>query len=224
MKVGTELDWTSRVVLRGVEWAGPAAQAAVQLDQGGFHGRLDATRAFQSGDPDGAGLRAGYARTWGETGPTVGVEMTQSWYSRLPAGATRSTTEAGVTATWAVAGGLKPGVAWWHDFRRLGDTAEARLAAEYPLPRWGTYLEAEVFAGWTVADNVRPDAPASRLHDAYGYGGAGIRLPYRIVGTRVTVVLGAQLTETTGQHPDWSPLGRPSGALASVNLGADLDF
>ncbi len=223
-KTVTEAGWVSRRAARGVEWTGPALAGAVELRSGACHARFDAAHPWHSGDPTLAGLGAGYERSAQDEGPSLGVDFRQQWFSRVAAGVTRSTTEAGLQARWTLAGGLKPGLAWWHEFRRRADTVEANLTAEYPLPAWGTYLETDAFAGWVSAGDVRPDAAGPPLRDAYGYAGAGLRLPYRIAGTPWTAVAGLRLSGSMGQNRAWSPLGHPGGAQAGVTLGISYEY
>ena len=223
-KVGTEVEWASHQVFRGVEWAGSSLQGVVSLERDAFHARVDAGHSWRSGDPALAGLSAGYGWNLSENGPALAVDFRQQWFSQIAIGVTRSTTEMGLTAHWTIPGGLKPGLAWWHEFRRHADTFEASLGTEIPLTGWGTYLEADIATGWTAANNVSPDAGGAALKDAYGYAGAGLRLPYRIVGTHWQVVVGARFTESVGQNRVWSPLRRSDGAETAVTVGVRYDF
>ena len=223
-KVDTGLDWASKQVFRGVEWTGAAMVGAVNLQRDTFHAHMEAAHTWRSGEPGLTGLGAGYGWQLPGKGPVVGLDFQQQWLTRVPAGFTRSASEAAVKARWTLPGGWKPGLAWAHEFQRQADTLEAGMATEFALTGWGTYLETEVLAGWVSAGKVRPEAAAPRLKDSYCYGGVGLRLPYRIVATRWTVTLGARLTGTVGQNPAWSPLGRAGGAELAVTLGINREL
>ena len=223
-KIGTEVEWVSHQVFRGVEWAGASLQGAVSLERDAFHARVDAGHSWRSGDPALAGLSAGYGWNLRESGPSLAVDFRQQRFSQVATGVTRSTSEVGLNTHWTIPGGLKPSLAWWHEFRRKADTFEASLGTEFPLTGWGAYLEADIVTGWTTANNVIPDASGPILKDAYGYAGAGLRLPYRIVGTHWLVVLGARFTESVGQSRAWSPLRHSGGAETAVTFGVNHDF
>lgn len=217
-----EIGYVSRHVWRGVERGGSAAEATLGLTRGGFRSRVRLVQPFTGGEPGEAEARVGYLFQSGDP-LTIEAGATQFLFSAVPAGATRHSTEADLGATWTLREGVAPGLAYYHDFRLRADTVEAALDYEVPLPELGAFLELRFYAGWSRADDVRPDAAGPRISDSYRYWGAAARLPYR-AGEHTTWVVGAQLAGSEGQARFWSPVGRGSGTRGWVNLAVSFDF
>jgi hypothetical protein len=210
-------------VFRGVLVSDALATESVELRQATWHARLEGGQALRSGDPGSLGLEAGYAWPLEASGVTVGLQANQRWFTNTSAGACRQITEAGITLGRAGEGGFQPGVAIFHDFRRQAETVEASVGYEWALTRLGAYLEARLFAGWSTARNLHPDVAGPKFEDSYGYGGVRLRLPYRF-GAHSSVVLAAELTDTAGQDPAWSPIRHAGGVIATGRLGVSVDF
>lgn len=218
----TEVGYVSRRVFRGVERTGNSAQAAFELKRSGFRGGLRLNEPFAGGEPGEADLGAGYAFKPTDR-LTLEATATQFLFSHVPAGATKRSAEAGLVATWMLREGFAPSLAYYHDFRQRADIAEAALGYEVPLTKLGTYLELRLYAGWSRADDVRPDAAGPRIRDSYRYWGVETRLPYR-VGEHTTLAVSAQVAGSENQTPIWSSIGRGSGTRGWVGLAVSFDF
>lgn len=217
-----DVGYVSRNVSRGVERAGSSVETTLGLKHDRFRGEVRLTRPFAGGEPDEVDARVGYA--FQPTGRlTIEATARQFLFSDAPAGATKRSTEAGLVATWALREGFAPSLAYHHDFRLRADTVEAALSHETPLTRLGAFLELKLYAGWSRADDVRPDAAGPRIRDGYGYWGAEARLPYR-VGEHTTLVAAVRLTGSENQARAWSPIGQGGGLRGGVGLAVSFDF
>lgn len=221
-QTATEIGYTSRRVFRGVERAGHSAQAALVLQRDGFRGTVRLGEAFAGDEPGEAELGAGYAFKPTDR-LTIEAGATQFLLFDAPAGATKRSTEARVSAAWALREGLAPSLTYAHDFRLRADTWEAALDYEVPLPKLGAFLELRFYAGWNQADDLRPDAAGPRVRDGYGYWGARARLPYR-VGEHTTLEGVAQLAGAVHQSRFWSPIGQGGGLRGWVGFAVSFDF
>jgi hypothetical protein len=217
-----EIGYASRQVWRGVERAGDSVETALAVARGGFRGEVRLAEPFAGGEPGEVEARAGYGFQPGNP-LTFEASVSQFFFSDVPPGATRRSTEAGLRAAWTLREGIAPSLAYYHDFRLRADTVEAALDHEVPLPRLGAFLELRFYAGASRAKDVRPDAPGPRRRDSYRYWGATARLPYR-VGEHTTWVLGVQLAGSENQSRFWSPVGQGSGTRGGVNLAVSFDF
>lgn len=220
--VRADLSYASRYVFRGVERAGSSAQAIVEFSQDDVRGGVWTNLPFAGGAGREVNLNAAYL--WPATeGLTLEASVVHAWFSDAPAGDTRRTFEAGLTATLSPGYGFTPSFAYYHDFRLRADTVQVALARSVALAKLGAFLDLNLFAGWATGDDWRPDAPGPRRHDSYGYWGAEAHLPYR-VGPHSTVIAGLHYSEAAGRSGTNGPFGRPAHGNIWVTLGISLDF
>jgi hypothetical protein len=217
-----EVGLHSRVIERGVDFAGAGAFGAVQLRSErwwaeaehrepwrGAHARLSRLAVeYQHDLPDAfaVALRAAHRRHTGVRG--------WGW---------NHSTELGVALRGAAQQGFTPSVSWVRDLRLQADVTEARLAHSLALTRWGAFLDWSLVAGWVDAANLRPDSAGPRRADGYGYAAAEARLPYRI-GESTMVVFEATGAGTRGASALWSARGRGDGVRLAFSLSVTRDF
>jgi hypothetical protein len=101
---------------------------------------------------------------------------------------------------------------------------QVSLARSVALTGLGAFLDLNLFAGWATGEDWRPDAPGARRRDGYSYWGAETYLPYRIPGSRYTLVTGLHYADTTGRSPINGPFSLSGGQNFWVTLGVSLDF
>ena len=221
--VRADLGYASRYVFRGLTRAGASAQGGVE---------------YEPNETIRAGLWANAPFRGGETGEveaslsgqhkfteqlTLEAMATAYYFPDAATGATRHSTELGLTASWQARGGFTPRISLYRDFRLRATTVQAALACSIALPKLGAYLEGNLYAGWTDGSNWRPDAPGPTRRDGYGYLGADAQVPYRI-SQHVTVVVGLHYAEAFGRSPLNGPTALQTGRNLWATLGLSLDF
>lgn len=213
----------SRVVERGVVLAGAAVSGQAEVEAGAWRAALRAHQPVRGGEPAEARLSLAW-RGGGETGWFVEVAASPSTRgSGRMAGAVKQSIEAGATVGWRSSLGWRVQATALHDFRRKASGGGMQVAREVALTRLGAFLECYGEAGWMTADDLLPGLAGAGRRDGYGYGAAGLRLPYR-VGERVTLEASVEGGLTRGQSSIWSPVGRPGGWTLAAGLGVRLDF
>ena len=219
--VRVDFAYASRTVFRGIERAGDALQADLELSRDEWRGGV------RTSQPLGHGVRVadvhgGYL--WAAT-ESVSIEasLTHGWYGDVPGGGVERSFEAGLAATFAPVNGFTPTLAYRHDFRFQADNVELALARSVALSKWGAFLEFNFHVGATTGTNWRPDACGPRRSDAYQYWGGEVTLPYR-VGPHATVVAGLHAAGNTGRSLANGAFGRASTVVFWATLGVNLDF
>jgi uncharacterized protein (TIGR02001 family) len=220
--VSADLGYASRYVFRGVDKTGAATQAGLEFARDNFSGGLWTNQPFKRGEGSEVNLNAAYSAQVGKS-LTLEASARNYWFDGGPAGATKHSFEAGVSATLAPIQGFTPGLAYYHDFRLRADTTQATLAYSIALTGIGTFLDLNLFAGSSTGDDWRPDAPGPNRHDSYGYWGAEAHLPYRI-GLHSTLVAGLHYAEAGGRSTANGPFGLSGGQNLWFTLGVSLDF
>lgn len=220
--VTADLIYTSRYVHRGIERAGPSAQAGVELAHENLRGGGWINQPLASGAVRESNLSAAY--TWpSDRGFTLEASVVHRWFSGVPGGAVKRSFEAGLSATLPAVQGCTPGLAYCHDFRLNADTTQVSLARSFALTRLGAFLELEGLAGWSTGDDWRPDAIGPPRHDSYRYWSGSARLPYRI-GLHSTVIAGLHYADASGRSVVNGPFGLTERRNLWVTLGVNLDF
>lgn len=222
-RLALETGLVSRVLLRGVDLAGPSAKAEVEHALGAWRGRVGWGEALDSGEA-GVGFVAGdYTWQLGDGFALAATAVHRRFAGAPAAFGRRHSTEVGVGLRRAWPTGPTLVLDLRHDIRLRARITELRLDGTTALTRLGAFLEWSFFAGWVEAGNVRPEAAGPRRGDSHGYAGADFRLPYR-VGERLQIVAMATLAGTRGASRDWSPRGRSDGWQSALGLAVRLDF
>ncbi len=221
-RLTVDFGYASRSVFRGIERAGSSAQASMEYAVNGFRGSVWANQPLRRGQMGEVDLTGAYARQVGEK-INVELALTAYHFTDTPAGATKHSLEAGLTATWASVSGFTPSVSLQHNFRLEAESAQASLAYSVPLTKLGAFLELSAFAGCVDARNVRPDAAGPRVRDSYGYLGGEAQIPYR-VSAHTTVIAGLHATTTSGQGGAFFTPGQFGRANLWLTLGLSIDF
>lgn len=220
--VQVDLMYASKHVFRGIERAADSVQAAVRLNRENLHAALGTNQSFGKNGTDEVNLSAGY--TWqAADGLALEASANHGWFDRVPGGGVDRSLEAGLKATLAPAGGFTPSLAYYHDFRFRADTLHASFARSIALPKWGAFLELNLFAGHVTGRDWRPDAAGPERRDDYGYWGGEVSLPYRI-GAHSTIIAGLHYADSSGRSLTNGPFGRDSRGNFWVTLGVNLDF
>lgn len=213
----------SRVVERGVVLAGAAVFGRAEVEAGAWRAGLRAHQPVRRGEPAEARLSLAW-RGGGETGWFM--ELAASPYARGSgriAGAVKDSVEVGATVGWCSSLGWRVQATALHDFRRKVSGCGVQAVREIALTRLGAFLETYGEVGWLAGDDLLPGRSGAGRRDGYGYGVAGLRLPYR-VGERVTLEASVEGGLTRGQSSLWSPIGRPGGWTLGAGLGVRFDF
>ena len=220
--VRADFGFASRQVFRGLVRAGPSAQGGAEFAARGFRAGVWGSLPFDSGETGELDFSAAYA--WPAT-DRLTLEASANFYDFPTAqgGATRQSQAVGLTATWASIAGFTPSLFLQRDFRLEATTVQAAVASGVALPKFGAFLELNLFAGWTEGSNWRPDGPGPRRRDGYGYFGGEARVPYRI-GPHSTVVAGLHFTDTAGRSIANGPMSLRQGSSIWATLGVSLDF
>ncbi len=220
--VTADLVYASRYVYRGIERAGPSAQAGVEWTNERLRGGGWINQPFASGAVRESNLNAAY--TWpSDRGFTLEASVVHRWFHGVPGGQVKRSFEAGLSATLPAFQGFTLGLAYNHDFRLHADTTQVSLARSIPLTRLGAFLELEGLAGWSTGDDWRPDAIGPRRHDSYSYWSGSARLPCRI-GLHSTVIAGLHYADASGRSATNGPFGLTARRNLWVTLGVNLDF
>jgi hypothetical protein len=213
----------SRLVERGVVLGGVAAVGQAEVETGAWRAALRATRPIRAGEPAETRLSLAW-RGGGETGWFA--ELSASPYARgagRVAGAVKESMEVGATVGWCSSLGWRVQATALHDFRRQVRGGCVQAVREVALTRLGAFLETYGEVGWLAGDDLLPGRSGAGRRDGYGYGAAGLRLPYR-VGERVTLEASVEGGLARGQSAVWSPMGRPGGWTLAAGLGVTFDF
>ncbi len=112
---------------------------------------------------------------------------------------------------------------YYRDFRLKAGTGEAELGFSLPLTKLGAFLDGRLFAGWSSAQNWRPDAAVPGVRGGYGYHGAEARLPYR-VGGHTTLLAGVHFSETWNAREAGGVPGPKGRRNLGFTAGVSLDF
>ena len=212
----------SQRVFRGVERSGAGGQGSFQIAKDAWRIGAEIVRPFDRDESGEGNLSAAYA--WKATLQLkLEASVIQRWFSEMSLGATKQSSEAGITSAWTLPNGFTLELAGYHDWRIKGDTLQAALNYSMPLKSLGAYLEWSVSVGNSSARDLRPDAAGPSIRDSYSYYTASVRLPYRI-GAHSALVAGLHLAKSEGQSPLWSPIAARSGTRAWVELGLNFDF
>lgn len=213
---------TTLNVFRGIERAEAGAQFSARMESAGFSASLTSTQAFRSGDPGETDLDAEYRAKVSDQLSVTG-SLAGTFFNRLPAGATRYSTEAGIKAAWTLADGPVASLAWYHDFRLEADTLETTVGQDFALTHLGAFLTLRAFLGVREGRDLLPDAPGPKIHDSYVYAGAEALLPYR-VGEHTLVTAGLHLSDAFGQDRAWSAINASGAVRAWVTLTVNYEF
>ncbi len=213
----------SQSVFRGVKHAGSVAEADAGLAGGGWNGSLRYREPRAAGESGEGNLEGGYA--WSASDQVkLAADLRQNWVSDPRPGATRQSTETGLTISWTPQQNLTFATAWFHDFRLRADTWELSAAYSQALPSLGAYLEWKAYAGAARAQNLSPDAGAPDVRDSYAYYGADLQLPYHLPVGHATLTAGLHVAGTSGQNRAWSPIDAAGGFRAWADLSVGFDF
>lgn len=222
LKTTAGLEWSTRRIFRGVAYSRGTAQGAVELSQHGWCGRVETHAATTGGRADETDLSVSYGAAVTEVW-RLEAGAIQRWRSGLSAGAATAMTEAGLAAVWTGRDGIRPKLTACHDFKLRAEICELSLEVSQALTSLGAYAEWRFFAGWATADDLLPGVAGVRVHDAYGYYAAEVRMPYRI-GAQTSIVAGAGIAGNTGQSPAWAPREQVVRTGGWLSIGVSVDF
>lgn len=220
--VRADLNFASRYVFRGLEWAGASAQTAFKLSRDNLRGGVSANLPLTAHEGREVNLDAAYL--WSPR-PDLKVEPSARayWIAGQAGENVGHSFEAGLKATLPAIRGFIPTLSYARDIRLRADTVEVSAGRSIALTGVGSFLDLNFFGGLADGSDWRPDAPGVRQRDGYTYWGAEAHLPYRI-GAHSTLIAGAHYADTAGRSAVNGPFSMSAGQNFWFSLGVSLDF
>ena len=202
---------------------GPTFQFGGVGEIGGWRGRVWGNRPFRSAEPSEVQSSLGYL--WGpEDELQVELRGTHFWYVHHPIRGTASHSfETNLIVDWHQQDGWDVGLMLLGDLGFQSTGGEIWIGRAVALTHWGTFLHWRAFAGAVDGRRVSVGEGLPAIQDSYTYWGAGIRLPYRITA-RTSVFAEANVVESIGLNPAWSPLRYGDGLRLWFRSGMEYEF
>jgi uncharacterized protein (TIGR02001 family) len=175
--VTTDFTFASEYVFRGVEQADNSFQGSVEVAIQDFYVGLWSNQPITRHQNNELDLYAGYKYKLNDRLSFEAVG-TYYWYPEAGNSGVRHTTEAGVGATYTVAG-ISTSVYGYYDFDLEATTGQVSVGYSFPLEAIGASLDVTGYWGYTDAKDVLPQATLD-IREAYQYYGADVSVAYKL--------------------------------------------
>ncbi|MBX3736949.1 MAG: hypothetical protein KF715_09690 [Candidatus Didemnitutus sp.] len=212
----------SKFVRRGIERAGASVRQGAWLANEEWKFGAWVNVPFTARRWSEFGVLAAYTHTFGESGPTLGLQVTHYHLADAYEGHPAHAGEVAASFSFP-AGPGRVTASVTRDVSRRADMGELGYGGEYALKDWGAFLNYRLYVGAVEADNVLPELGGPRIEDSYSYHGIDLTLPYRIGGQTV-VTAGLHYAGTDGARPFWSPGEASPGGKIWFSLAASYEF
>jgi uncharacterized protein (TIGR02001 family) len=185
--VTTDFTFASEYVFRGVELADNSFQGSVEVTVQDFYVGLWSNQPITRHQDNEIDIYAGYK--WKLTDQlSVEAVGTYYWYPEASNAEVKHTTEAGIGATYTVAG-ISTSVYGYYDFDLEATTTQVSVGYSLPLEAIGASLDVSGYWGYVDADDIAPQT-AWQIAESYTYYGVDVSVPYKL-SEKATFTIGA---------------------------------
>lgn len=181
--VTADFTYTSKYVFRGLKNSSEAFQPSVEVSAGDAYVGLWTSQPITKSQNNEIDVYGGYKFKATEELSFEAVG-TYYMYPEARSGQVHESYEAGVGATYTVAG-VSTSVYGYYDFRLQAQTYQASVGYSLPIKEIGTSLDFNVNYGVVAARNF----DTLGADETYNYWGADVSLPYKL-SEKATVLAG----------------------------------
>ena len=209
--ITTDFTYASEYIFRGVENAGNSFQPSVEFNSGDFSLNLWTNQPITKRENNEIDLSGSYTYKVNNALKLEGV-LTSYNYPEARGGQTQDSFEAGIGATYTVAG-LSPSLYYYHDLTLKSDTLQAAVGYSLPLQAIGASVDTSIYVGSVDARDTAPDAGGPDIRESYSYYGLDVSVPYKL-NNNATWTIAAHYAE----NRNLAGVGGPFGTLGKRNL------